>query len=129
MIVVVGQREVAREIDFDSVAFPDGHRGHDVEELVENLSRRLRSALSESLAHNVGTRRGQGARCSALRNGSQCADGQGDSENTEIVIVHLIAKASIAGLVKSFDLVEAQGITVRHDEAVEENGETRLAEG
>ena len=86
-------------------------------------------ALGKSLAHNVGTRCGQRARRSALRNSSQCAEGQGDSENTEIVIVHLIAKASIAGLVKSFELVEAQGITIRHDEAVEENGQTCLAEG
>jgi len=37
------------------------------------------------------------------------------------VIVHLIAKASIAGLVKSFELVKALGITIRHDEAVEDN--------
>ena len=128
MVVVVGQREVAREINFDSVAFSDGHRGHDVEELVEDLRRRLRSALSESLAHNVGTRSSERTRRSTLRNGSECADGYGDSVNTEIVIVHLIAKASIAGLVKSFELVKAQGITIRHDEAVEENGQTRLAE-
>ena len=45
------------------------------------------------------------------------------------MIVHLIAKASIAGLVESFELVEAHGITIRHDEAVEDNGQTRLAEG
>jgi hypothetical protein len=34
VVVVIGQCEIAREIDFDSVAFTDGHRGHDVQELV-----------------------------------------------------------------------------------------------
>src|SRR5271155_147160 len=50
---VIGQREIAREINFDSVAFADGHRGHDVQELVEDLRRGLRGALRESLAREV----------------------------------------------------------------------------
>ena len=50
MIVVVGQSEVAREVDFDAVALADRYRGHDVQELVEDLRRRLRGALSEPLA-------------------------------------------------------------------------------
>ena len=49
-------------MNFDSVPFSDGHRGHDVEEHPEiTCAEALRSTLGESLAHNVGTRRGQGA--------------------------------------------------------------------
>ena len=45
------------------------------------------------------------------------------------MVVYLIAKADIAGLVEPLELVEAQGIAIRHDEAMEENGQTCLAEG
>src|SRR5271156_2438244 len=81
VVVVIGQREIAREIDFDSVAFPDGHRGHDVEELLENLRRRLRGALRESLAHEVGAGRVDGASGSRFRNGSESANRQRYSED------------------------------------------------
>src|ERR1700693_2680310 len=76
VVVVVGQREIAREIDFDSVAFPDGHRGHDVEELLKNLRRRLRGALRESLAHEVGAGSVEGTSGSRFRNGSESANRQ-----------------------------------------------------
>jgi hypothetical protein len=35
VVVVIGQRQIAREINFDSVAVADRDGGHDVEELVE----------------------------------------------------------------------------------------------
>src|SRR5207245_9227939 len=70
VVDVIGQREIAREIDFDSVAFPDGHRGHDVEKLLEDLRRRLRGALRESLAHKVGAGRVEGTSGPRLRDGS-----------------------------------------------------------
>ena len=57
VVVVVGQREIARKIDFHAMPFADRDGGHDVQELVEDLRRRLRRALRESLAHEVGTRR------------------------------------------------------------------------
>ncbi len=127
MVVVVGQSEVAREVDFDAMSLPNSHGGHNVQKLVEDLRRRLRSALCKPLAHEVRTRSGQRARSSTLRNGSECADGQRNSKNAEVVIVDLITKAGIAGLVKALKLVEAQGKAIRHNEAVEQNGETRLA--
>ena len=53
MVVVVGQREIAREVDFDAVAFANGHRGHDIEKFVEDLGGRLSRALRESLTHQI----------------------------------------------------------------------------
>ena len=44
------------------------------------------------------------------------------------MVVHLIAEARIASLIEALELVEAHGKSVRHEEAVEENGKTRLAE-
>src|SRR5271155_3476930 len=85
VVVVIGQREIAREIDLDSVAFADGHRGHNVEELVEDLRRRLGGACSESLAHQVRTGSVESPACSGLGNGSESANGQRYSEDAKIV--------------------------------------------
>src|SRR5580658_744289 len=74
MVNVIGQSEIAREIDFDPMAFPDGHRGHDVKKLVEDLRRTLRGALRESLTHEVATGCGEGTCGPALRDGSESAN-------------------------------------------------------
>src|ERR1700678_947946 len=84
VVVVVGQCEVARKIDFDPVAFPDGHRGHDVEELVEDLGRGLGGACRESLAHEVRTGCVERPACSGLGYGSESANRQRYSEDAKI---------------------------------------------
>ena len=71
MVVVVGQSEVAREVDFDAVALPDRYGGHDVQEFVEDLRGGLGGALGKSLSREVGARRGQGTGGPALRD---CAE-------------------------------------------------------
>src|ERR1700752_1935083 len=76
VVEVIGQYEVAREIDFDSVAFADGQRGHDVQELLEDLCGRLRGALRESLAHEVGAGCGERACGPGLRDGSEGTNGK-----------------------------------------------------
>src|SRR5271156_5028513 len=129
VVVVIGQREIAREIDLDSVAFADGHRGHDVEELVEDLRRRLGGACSESLAHEVKTGCVERPGCSGLGNSSESADRQRYSEDAEIMVVDLIPQASVADLVESLELIEADGISVGHEHPMENDGQTCLAEG
>jgi hypothetical protein len=44
------------------------------------------------------------------------------------VVVDLIAEAGITYLVEPLELVQADGITIRHDEAMKRDGEPRLAE-
>ena len=129
VVVVVGQREIAREIDFDAVAFPDGDRGHDVEELVEDLRGRLRGALRKSLAHEVaavGIERASGA---SFAHGAESPDGKRDPEDAEIVVVDLIAQSGVADLVEPLELIEADGVSVRHEQAMKDDGQTCLAEG
>ena len=53
MICVIGQRKVARQIDFDSVPLADGDGRKHVQEFVEDLCGGLPHALRESLAHEV----------------------------------------------------------------------------
>ena len=76
MVVVVGQGEVARKIDFDPMTFADGHRGHDVQEFVENLCRGLRGALRKSLPHKVGIEALREPAGSAFGDRSYGADGE-----------------------------------------------------
>ena len=54
VIGVVGQREIARQIDLDAVALADRDRRQNVQEFVENLRGGLSRALRKSLAHEVG---------------------------------------------------------------------------
>ena len=70
MIAVIGQREVARKIDFDAVPLADGHRRQDIQKTVENLRRGLRRAAGETLSHKVGTGRGQRSRRTGFGNGT-----------------------------------------------------------
>ncbi len=118
MVRVIGQREVAREIHLDPVAFADGHRGQDVQELVEDLRRRLRGALCESLAHEVGARCVERTSGSRFGDGSQCADREGHSEDAEIVVIDLIPQPRIADLIEPLELIEADGISVGHEQAM-----------
>src|SRR4029434_6701379 len=98
VICVVGQREVARQVDLDAVPLADGHRRQDGEETVEDLRGRLRGALRESLAHEVGAGGGQRARCSAYGYGADRSDGERSAEDAEVVVIDLVAKACVSNL-------------------------------
>ena len=103
MIEVIGQREIAREIDFHAMAFPDRHRGHDVEEFVEDLRGGLRGALRESLTHEVASGRVECASGAGFAHGSKRSDRERDSEDAKVVVVDLVAKTGVADLVEPFE--------------------------
>ena len=42
------------------------------------------------------------------------------------MVVDLVAKAGVTDLVEALELIEADRVTIRHDEPVEDNGETGL---
>src|SRR5712671_5451585 len=111
----------------DPVALANGEGRKNVEEAIENLRGRLRGTRCKSLAHEFTSRRSSNAASACLGDRSKSADGQRHTENAEIVVVCLIAQTGVADLVESSELVEADGITVGHDEAVEDNGKPRLA--
>ena len=70
MIVVVGQSQVAREVNFYAVALADRYRGHNIQEFVEDLRGGLSRTLGEALAHDVSAGRGERPGCPTLRNSS-----------------------------------------------------------
>jgi hypothetical protein len=107
VIVVVGQSEIARQVDFDAMALADGDRWQNVEELVQNLRGRLGHASRKSLTHKVSAGCREGAAGSGFGDGSQNTDGERDAEDAQVVIVDLIAQPRVADLVETFELVEA----------------------
>ena len=91
MFRVVGQREVARQIDFDPVPLADGDGRKNVQKSVEDLRRGLRGALRKSLAHEISAGRGQSAGGSAFGHSSNGANGERSAKDAEIVVVDLVA--------------------------------------
>ena len=69
------------------------------------------------------------ARGSAFRNRSERTDGERNTEDAEIVVIDLVPQTGVADLVESLELIEADGIAVGHQDAMEDDRETRLAEG
>ena len=65
----------------------------------------------------------------AFGDGSESADRERDSEDAEIVVVDLIPQPRIADLIEPLELIEADGIAIGHEQAMEHDGQTCLAEG
>src|ERR1700694_5788955 len=110
------------------MSFANCDCGHDVEKFVENLCRRLSCALPKSLPETVGPRLAQDSSGASLRHCPKCANRERGAEDAEIVVVDLIPQAGIAYLVEPLELIQADGITIRHDEAGEGDGKPRLGE-
>ena len=128
MVVVVGQTEVAREVDLDAVTLANRYSRHDVQEFVEDLRGRLGSALGESLSHEVSARRGQGTGGPALRDCAKRANGKRDSEDSEVVVVYSVSETCIADLVEALELVKVDRVSVRHDESMKRYRQASLTE-
>src|SRR5260370_817192 len=93
-------------------------------ELLEDLRRRLRGALRESLAHKVGAGRVEGTSGPHLRDGSEGTDGQRHPKDAEVMVVDLIPQPGVADLVEALELIEVDGIPVGHEHALGHDGQT-----
>ena len=61
-----------------------------------------------------------------LSDSTENANGKGCAENLEIVIVHFVAKRSLANLIQTFKLVERNGEAIGHNEPMKEDGKSLL---
>src|SRR5271157_2494275 len=127
VVVVVGQGEIAGKVDLDAVTFANGDRGRNVQKSVQDLCGGLRHASGKSLTHQVAAGRCERAAGSRFANRTDCANGERDAEDAEIVVVDLIAEAGVADLIEPLKPVEADGISIGHEDAVEGHGQTCLA--
>jgi hypothetical protein len=110
------------------MAFADGDGWQQVEEPIEDLFRRTSCALPEALAQAISSGLRQHPSGPRFGHGAESADGERSAEDAQVVVVDLVAQASIARLVEAFELVEADRVAVGHEEAMKNDGETRLPE-
>src|SRR5215467_4259500 len=96
--------------------------------MIENMERRLRKTASHALPVSIGRRLKNAAIVVGLSESSDGSDCEGHAKHLSIVMVHLIAKTGFANLVQALELVQAQRITIRHYQAVEEDCQAFLAE-
>ncbi len=88
----------------------------------------LCGTCAESFAHTVRSGLCEEPAGPRLSHGAQGTDGERRAKDASVMVVNAVTEAGIAGLVETFELVEANGVTVGHDETVKEHGETGIAE-
>src|ERR1700733_1923248 len=129
-VVLIRRKEhVLRDVDLDAVAFADRDGGWNVDEAVENVGARLREAGSDTGF----VRLGAGFVKAFVEIGDLGCTGddtQRDrrAEDLDIVVVDLVLQAGIPDLIETVELVEIDGVAIRHEQPMEGHGKTFLAQ-
>src|ERR1019366_4684815 len=121
------QEQVLRKIDLDTVALPNRDRGRYLHEAVKNAGCRLRDTGRSPVSQCLGAARGDGA--AALRNLAGAGNHtQGDrgAKDFQVVVVDLVLQPFLPDLVEAVKLVEIDGIAIRHNQTVKNDGHTPL---
>src|SRR4029077_5791010 len=84
---------------------------------------------AKAFADSVRGRRIERTSGAKLGDPAQHTDGNRGSKYSGVVVVDLVFEGGSAFLVESFELVKVDGISIGHDEAMEDDGKPRLAEG
>src|SRR5665213_2504825 len=109
------------------MSLPDGDRGRDLNEPVENRRGRLRHAgrcaVGKGLWAGAGEIRPALANLRGTGNHAEC---DRRSEDLQIVVVDLVLQALLADLVEAVELVEVNAVPVRHQQAMESDGDSPL---
>jgi len=86
--------------------------------LAKTLANALLNALRPGLTQNASRAR--------FGNPAYRANCERSTEDFEVVVVDLVAEAGVPDLIHPFELVEANGKAVGHDEPMEGDGESLL---
>src|SRR6266849_9317613 len=111
------------------MALTNGDGRWNVQEPVQHLSAGLgyASGNSGAVGFTAGLRE-TGIAVRALRGSGDDAKSNGRAEDLEVVMVDLVFQASFTDLVQAVKLVEIHGVTVRHNQPVENHRQPALAE-
>jgi hypothetical protein len=96
-------------------------------EAVKDSGRRLRDTSRSPVGECLGTARGNGA--ATLRDlacPSDHTQSYRGTEDLKVVIVYLVLQSFLTDLIEALELVEIDGIAVRHNQAVKNNGHSPL---
>src|SRR5215472_14452083 len=130
MLRVGWYEQVLCQKDSHAMTFANGDGWWDVEKAIENVQRGLRQAPGNTLSVSAQVRCGQ-ASYSAVggadrgQTGNR-ADRDGGAKDFEVVIIDPVVERGFSDLIEARSLVEVDGVTVRHDQPMEDNGKTFL---
>src|SRR5713101_7504382 len=119
VIGVRRQKQVLRKIHFHAMALPNRDGGRYLHEAVKNAGRGLRNTGRSSIGERLRAAGGDGA--AALRDLAGSGNhSQGDrgAEDFLVVVVDLVFQSFFADLVEAVELVEIDGVTIGHNQAV-----------
>ena len=127
MVRVRRKKQVLREIHFHAVALPNRDGGRYLYEAVKDRGGRLRNTARSPIGECLGTARGDGA--ATLRDlacSSNHTQSYRGAEDLEVVVVDLIFQPFLSDLVEALELIEIDGVTVWHNQAVKNHGHPAL---
>jgi len=117
---VVGVRrkkQVLREIHFHAMALPDRDGGRYLYEAIKDSGGRLRNTAHGAVRECLGAVRCNGA---ATLSDLACSDNHAQSdrraEDLKVVVVDLILEPFLSNLIEALELVEIDGVAVRHNQ-------------
>ena len=127
MVRVRRKKQVLREIDFYAVALPNRDSRRYLYEAIKDRGRRLRNTARSPVGECLGTARGDGAATLSdlARSGNHTQSDRG-AENLKVMIVDLVFQPFLSDLIETLELVEIDGVTIRHNQAVKNHGHPAL---
>src|SRR5260370_26992005 len=116
------KKQVLREIHFHAVALSNCDCGRYLHEAIKDRGGRLRNTACSSVGECLGTARRDGAPTlrDLARPGNHTQSYRG-TEDLEVVVVDLIFQSFLSDLIKALELIEIDGITIRHHQAVKDH--------
>ena len=127
MVGIRRQKHVLREIDLHAMAFPNGDGWRNLYEAVKDGGSGLRNTGGSTVGEALGTTRRDGP--TSLRNLARSGDYAQSNRGTEdlkVVVVDLVFQPFFSDLIEALELVEINGIPVRHNQAVKDHGHSPL---
>src|SRR5712691_9563772 len=128
--VVVGQKQVAGEIDLHARAFPNSDGGQKVQESVEDLFSGCSETGAKSFTNAIRAVGFERAAGSELCRAAEDAKRQRSAEDSCVMVVDSVLEGGCALLVEAPDqgmeLVKADRVSIGHDEPVKRYGKAQL---
>ena len=128
IVITIGrQQHVLGEVHLDSMPFPNRDRRWNLNEAVEDGTRTLGYSSGCSIGKRLRSAGGDGAAARCDLAGSR-DDSKRDRcpEDLKVVVVDFVLEPLLSNLVESVELVEIDGVTVRHNQPMEHDGHAPL---
>src|ERR1035438_8588450 len=127
VVGIRGKKHVLRKIHFHAVSLPNRDSGRNLNEAVKNRRGGLRNTGCRAGRECLGaTRCNSPASLRDLTGSGDDTQSDRGAEDLKIVVVDLVPQSFLSDLVEPVELVEIDGITVRHDQTMKHNGHPAL---